>query len=168
MSAGATFGKGCGDVVVTVPQHLWDDWLDEGDLADGPQEWPCSFCLLNHARDPNSPCEVCGGAARLRAGATDWHFYLGGHPPQTMPEGGRVYVVAYGRLRGFAPLTRIETYRDGFAFVRRGGAQSCTIREPVRGFQGWRWRWWSRGEELAFPGWQHEGITSQPRLRPGV
>jgi hypothetical protein len=164
----AEFGKGCGDVVVTVPMHLYDDWLDEGDLAGGPESWPCSFCLLQHVKNPNRPCEVCGGTGRLSEGQTDWHFYLGTRPPDNMPVGGRVYVVAYGKLRGYSPLTRIEDVGNGFAFVRRGGAEAVTIREPIKGFQGWRWRWWHRAEEIPYPDWQHDGITSQPRLRPGT
>gem|GEM_PF-5129882 len=42
----------------------------------------------------------------------EWHFYLSGAVPRIQP-GERVYVVAYGRLRGYAPLVRFEPARGG-------------------------------------------------------
>jgi hypothetical protein len=35
---------------------------------------------------------------------------------------------------------------------RRGGA--VTLDEPIRGFRGWRYRWWSLESERPFPGWR--------------
>jgi hypothetical protein len=31
------------------------------------------------------------------------------------------------------------------------------IGEPIRGFQGWRYRWWEREDERPFPEWQVPG-----------
>lgn len=81
------------------------------------------------------------------------HFYLGGYAP-IMKRGERVYVVYNGKLRGYAPLGRIEP--DGprrFALVRHGGAVAVTIDEEIRGFRGWRYRWWDRAKERPFPEW---------------
>ena len=113
------------DVVVTVPQHLWEDWLDEGDLPGEP--WS----------------------------GEEWHFYLSGAVPRILP-GERVYVVAHGRLRGYAPLVRIERGEEPwqFALVRHGGAVAITVPEVIPGFRGWRYRWWDRSLEAPFPAWQ--------------
>lgn len=94
-----------------------------------------------------------GDAAGTPESGQDWHFYLGGPRPAIQP-GDRVYVVYNGKLRGYAPLVRIE--RDGwrFALVRRGGAVAVTIDEPIRGFRGWHYRWWGYDREYPFPGWR--------------
>lgn len=82
----------------------------------------------------------------------DSHFYLGGSAPNIQP-GERVYVVCEGKLRGYAPLIRIERYGNSYALVRRGGAVAVTLDEPIRGFQGARYRWWDREQERPFPDW---------------
>src|SRR4051812_42116353 len=116
------------DVVVTVPQNFrygglkgLPAWISEGDAAGEP--WS----------------------------GEHWHFYLGGYPPKDLKEGERVYVVYNGKLRGYAPLVRIEEnmveYVEriqpspeprGYALVRYGGAVAVTIDPPIRGFQGFR------------------------------
>lgn len=111
------------DVVVTVPQRLWSEWLDEGDLP-GEEET-----------------------------GEEWDFYLWGRRPD-IKRGERVYVCAHGKLRGYAPLTRIASYGDRFGLVRQGGAVACTIDEPIIGFRGWRYAWWSRDDERPFPNWR--------------
>jgi len=68
--------------------------------------------------------------------------------------GERVYIAALGKLRGYAPLVRVDRTSHGFGLVRRGGAVAVTIPEPVRGFPGWRVRWWDRGAEMPFPDWR--------------
>ena len=72
--------------------------------------------------------------------------------------GDRVYIVAHGRLRGYAPLRYIERYcalrSDRTCLVRNGDAEALTIAEPIRGFQGWRYRFWNRDDEIPFPEWQ--------------
>lgn len=118
------------DVVVTVPKTFYYEgkvglaaWTAEGDLPG--DEWS----------------------------GLDSHFYMGGTPPD-IQKGERVYVVCEGKLRGYAPLVRIEIYGPTrFALVRRGGAVAVTIPEPVRGFQGYRYRWWNVEDEVPFPDW---------------
>ena len=118
------------DVVVTVPKSFYFDGKTglAGWIAEGDlpgQEWS----------------------------GQDSHFYLGGSPPDIKP-GERVYIICEGKLRGYAPLVRVEKYDRSYALVRRGGAVAVTIDEPVRGFQGFRYTWWSRADEKPFPGWQ--------------
>lgn len=115
------------DVVVTVPRGLWWEWLDEGQLPGDPE------------------------------GGEGFHFWLFGSSPDIAP-GERVYVVAHNRLRGYAPLVAVERpcrIRSSAAcLLRRGGAVALTIPEPIRGFRGWRTRWWDRRQEVPFPHWQ--------------
>ncbi len=117
------------DVVVTVPRDLWTGWLDEGDLPGDPYT------------------------------GEEWGFLLGGYPPKSVEPGiSRVYVVAHGRLRGYAQLTGVWAAAGGrkpaFAFCRRGGAVAVTIDEQIKGFRGWRYRWWEREDERPFPEWR--------------
>src|SRR5579859_1110492 len=94
-----------------------------------------------------------GDAAGQPWSGEEWHFYLGGHPPRIQP-GERVYVVFNGRLRGFAPLVRIERQVYRFSLVRHGDAQAVTIAEPIPGFRGFRYRWWKLSDEMPFQDWQ--------------
>lgn len=127
------------DVVVTVPKGIWTEWLDEGDLAGEP--W---------------------------GGEYESHFWISTMP--TIVPGERVYIVAHGRLRGFAPLVRVERRcrlrSSSFCLLRHNDAEAVTIAEPIRGFQGWRYRWWERSEEIPFPGWKEPNgmplIEAQP------
>lgn len=82
-----------------------------------------------------------------------YDFYLGGPQPRINP-GERVYIVAHGKLRGYAPLTGIGRTAYGFSLQRMGGAVACTIAEPIQGFRGWRYRWWSYDDERPFPDWR--------------
>lgn len=120
------------DVVVTVPARLWDAWIAEGDLP--------------------------GEEAQYES-----HFWVPRPLPKIAP-GERVYIVAHGALRGYAPLVRTETYcslNPGRAcLLRAGGAVAVSIPEEIRGFQGYRYRWWNRTVELQFSGWR------DPRARP--
>jgi hypothetical protein len=86
----------------------------------------------------------------------EWGFYTGGAVPDVLP-GSRVYVVAHGRLRGFSPLTRLVVDGGRVVFCRRAGAVAVTIPESIRGFRGWRYRWWNREDERAFPDWKDPG-----------
>jgi hypothetical protein len=95
-----------------------------------------------------------GDAAGEPWSGEEWHFYLGGPVPEMQP-GDRVYVVYNNAVRGYAPLVRIERDRHGYALVRHGGAVAVTIPEPVRGFRGFRYRWWDRGIEQPFPDWRN-------------
>lgn len=83
----------------------------------------------------------------------EWAWYLGGPRPDIGP-GDRLYVVAHGRLRGFAPVTHLIETDTGWAIIRRGGAVAVTIPIPIPGFRGWRRRWWTRDTEVPFPDWR--------------
>lgn len=120
------------DVVVTVPKAQWTDWLAEGDL-------------------PGTPWR-----------GYESHFWVS-NLPLNVSWGSRVYVVAHGRLRGYAYL---ETVEDPCrldptkkCLLRRGDAEAMTIPVPVRGFQGWRYRWWDRADEVPFPNWITEDVS---------
>jgi len=92
----------------------------------------------------------------------EWGFFLGGPSPRIEP-GERVYVVAHGRLRGYAPLTRIVRTNRGYALCREGGAVAVTIDEKIPGFRGWRARWWSPTIERPFPQWMFEDVKTETR-----
>ena len=115
------------DVVVTCPQRLWDDWIDEGVL----------------------PGEDDGGM--------EFHFWFWGLVPK-IERSERVYVVAWGKLRGYAPLVRLEQRcrirPEAHCLVRRAGAVAVTIPDPIRGFRGWQYRFWKRGSEQPFDDWK--------------
>ncbi len=86
-----------------------------------------------------------------------YDFYLGGATPK-IRKGERVYIVAHGKLRGYAPLVRIDVQSEWpthrFSLVREDGAIAVTIDEYIQGFQGWRYRWWDRDRERPFPDWK--------------
>ena len=116
------------DIVVTVPRSLGlARWIAEGQLPG--EEW----------------------------NGLEYHFYLGGYPPDIKP-GERVYVVYNNRLRGYAPLVRIDSYGRSYGLVRHGGAVAMTIEEEIKGFRGFRYRWWQRAQEILFPAWQQEVV----------
>jgi hypothetical protein len=112
------------DVIVTVPKSFGlQQWIDEGDL----------------------PGESSSGL--------EWHFYLGGSPPNIKP-GERVYVTYNGKLRGYSTLVRIERYSQySYALVRHNDSEAVTIDRPMPGFRGFRYRDWERSEEKPFPEW---------------
>jgi len=114
------------DVVVTVPQRLWEAWKDEGDLPGEEAEY-------------------------------ESHFWIPRPLPKIAP-GERVYIVAHGQLRGYAPLVRVELHcrlsPSRGCLLREGGAVAVTIPRPIQGFQGWRYRSWSREDEVPFPRWK--------------
>lgn len=97
-----------------------------------------------------------GDAAGEPETGEEWGFFLGGRMPVFADK--RLYIVAHGRVRGYAPITRITRTQKGFAICRRGGAVACTIDEAVRGFQGCRYRWWKNADEKPFPDWRTEGV----------
>ena len=99
-----------------------------------------------------------GDAAGEPWSGQEWHFYLGGPVPDMQP-GDRVYVVYNNAIRGYAPLVRIERSYGGYALVRHGDAAAVTIPEAVRGFRGFRYRWWDRSAEIPFPDWQDAAAT---------
>lgn len=119
------------DVVVTVPKRFGlKNWIAEGDPAGSA--WS----------------------------GEEWDFYLGSIKPKIEP-GDRVYVVYNGKLRGYAPLVRLYWHqrrypRAGYSLVRHGGAVAVTIPQTIKGFRGFRYRWWNYDDELPFPNWQEE------------
>ena len=112
------------DVVVTVPKKLWTDWLAEGSRAGEPPE------------DPNQ----------------GFDFSVPSRPK--IERGERVYVVAHGRLRGYARLVSIERDDRTYFLVRKAGAVAVTIADTIPGFRGWRYRWWDPSIEIPFPEWK--------------
>ncbi len=82
-------------------------------------------------------------------------FNLYGGKPRIQP-GERVYVVAHGKLRGYAPLIALvcDPRSPEFALIRHGDAVAVTIQTPIRGFRGWRYRTWQYEDERPFPEWR--------------
>ena len=99
----------------------------------------------------------CAGTPSTRQ---EYDFSVGSKPP--IQRGERLYIVAHGKLRGYAPVTDISfnllfaspSLPSRYYIRRNGGAVACTIDEEIRGFRGWRKVWWSREQEREFPGWQ--------------
>ncbi len=112
------------DLVVTVPKWFWPEWIAEGDAAGDPPT------------------------------GQEWDFGFGTHARPPIQPGERLNVVAHERLRGYAPVVRVDGCRLGWAIVRAGGAVACTIDERIKGFRGWRRPWWRRVEERPFPDWK--------------
>ena len=113
------------DLVGTCPKDFWQEWIEEGDAAGEPET------------------------------GEEWGWYTRHSFIRFIKPGDRFYVVAHGRLRGWAPVTRIQSG----VICRRGGAVACTIDEPIPGFRGLRQRWWDRSLERPFPDWETEGVT---------
>lgn len=99
-----------------------------------------------------------GDAAGEPDTGEEWGFFLGGQRPDCAP-GDRLYIVAHGLLRGFAPITRLAQTTSGWAICRRGAAEAVTIAQPIPGFRGWRRRWWNREQERPFSNWKTEGVV---------
>lgn len=84
----------------------------------------------------------------------EWVYTTFGARPKIEP-GERVYVVCNGKLRGYAPLTRLVHYSwGGLELWRAGDAVAVTLDAPVQGFRGWRYRWWEYAAEKPFPDWR--------------
>lgn len=95
-----------------------------------------------------------GDAAGEPWSGTEWEFTVGGLKP-SIEAGERVYVVCERRLRGYAPLIRLEPEGPGrWLLIRGGKAVAVTLTDSIVGFRGWRRRWWGRSQELPFPDWK--------------
>ena len=100
-----------------------------------------------------------GDCAGTPTSGREYEFSVGTKPP--IQCGERLYIVAHGKLRGYAPVTSVSFIRapqpglpTRYFIRRRGDAVACTITEQIRGFRGWRKVWWSREEEQPFPHWR--------------
>lgn len=120
------------DLVGTCPADFWAEWLEEGDPAGTPES------------------------------GEEWGFTIGRAPKEApIKAGERLYIVAHGRLRGYAPVTRVELIPGPFGSLticRRGGAVAVTIDEAIPGFRGYRRRWWAREDERPFEAWRTVGV----------
>jgi hypothetical protein len=114
------------DLVGTCPKDFWEEWIAEGDAAGDPET------------------------------GEEWGWYTSHRLAASVKPGDRFYVVAHGKLRGWATVTRLDRTADGEQWIicRRGGAVACTIDEPIPGFRGLRLRWWSRDLEKPFEDWK--------------
>lgn len=121
------------DLVGTCPKGFWEEWIAEGDAAGEPES------------------------------GQEWGWFTRDELARAIAPGERFYVVAHGRLRGWAPVSRLikpgdpdrpPTARWTYAICRRAGAVACTIDEPIPGFRGLRKRWWDRAIERPFPDWK--------------
>lgn len=93
-----------------------------------------------------------GDAAGDPATGEEWGFSVG-EKPDIMP-GDRCYVVAYGKLRGYAPITGLAYNAGKWHIVRQAGAVAVTVPEHIQGFRGFRYRWWEQRIETPFPEWR--------------
>lgn len=133
-----------------------------------------------------------GDAAGAPPTGQEWGWYMSGRRPD-IGTGDRLYVVAWGRLRGYAPVTVLRQlcfdtrlgakplngiYADvrtisadvparalenSWCICRNGDAAAATIPERIPGFRGWRRRWWPREHELPFADWQTFGVELKRR-----
>jgi hypothetical protein len=126
------------DLVVTVPRDRWSAWVREGDAAGDP-----------------STGKEWGWFCRVDS------------PVPPIVTGERLYVCSWGRLRGYAPVTRVLRRRDVWVICRRAGAVAVTIPERIHSFRGWRERWWDREVERAFPDWRIKGTPDANLTLPG-
>lgn len=113
------------DLVGTCPKDFWESWIREGDAV---------------------------GEAET---GEDWYWYTRDPKAASIKPGERFCIVAHGKLRGWAPVVRVDKFADGsWGIVRRGGAVACTIPQPIPGFRGLRVRWWNRDDEQPFENWK--------------
>lgn len=83
----------------------------------------------------------------------EYMYKVRGRP--VIEPGERVYIVAGGKLRGYAPLVRAEKGIGGNLYlIRADGAVAVTIDRPTKGFRGFRYRDWDYAEEKPFPNWR--------------
>jgi hypothetical protein len=114
------------DLVGTCPKDFWIEWIAEGDAAGEPET------------------------------GEEWGWFTGDAKAARAEVGDRFYVVAHGKLRGWAPITKVTISADKKSYVicRRGGAVACTLPFPIPGFRGLRKVWWDRKIEIPFPDWR--------------
>ncbi len=86
----------------------------------------------------------------------EWGFRVGRRKPRIYP-GHKLYIVAFGKLRGYAPVLRVawNEYEKSWMICRRGNAVAVTIPHKITGFRGFRNRWWDEKSEIDFPDWKN-------------
>src|SRR3990167_7728568 len=102
------------DLVGTCPKDFWEEWIAEGDAAGEPES------------------------------GEEWGWWTKHSLARAIKFGDRFYVVAHGRLRGYAPVVGLRLEGPSFVISRKGGAVAVTIDRPIPGFRGLRERWWPR------------------------
>lgn len=119
------------DLVGTCPKSFWKKWIAEGDAAGDPDT------------------------------GEEYAWWTRSRIVLKLQPGDRFYVVANGKLRGWAPVVRIiqnpdsgGIYECEFGICRKGAAVAVTIPEEIPGFRGLRKRWWEREQEVPFPNWR--------------
>lgn len=117
------------DLVGVIPQGSWKKWLAEGDLAGSPST------------------------------GQEYAWYTRSPLGRFINPGDRLYLIAFYRLRGYAPVTRVLRMRGGwYGICREGRAVACTVNIEIPRFRGLRYRWWEREQEVPFPEWDYLGI----------
>lgn len=119
------------DLVGTCPKDFWEDWLREGGLPGDRDTGPW----------------------------TEWSWYTNHSLALQAKPGDRFYIVAHGKLRGYAPVFKLEVPPEDnpsvkYAIIRRLGAVACTVPFAIQGFRGLRVRWWKREQEQPFENWR--------------
>ncbi len=117
------------DLVGTCPKGFWREWLLEGDPAGVKPSYRLYEWQTRSAM-----------ALKAR-------------------RGDRFYIVAHGRLRGYAIVVEVVQNHGEFAILRGGGAVAVTLAEPIPGFRGLRRRWWQREAEMPFHDWATAGMA---------
>lgn len=113
------------DLVGVCPKNFFADWIAEGDAAGDPPT------------------------------GQEWGWYTRSRLAPSIQPGDRFYVVAHGKLRGYAPVTRVlEQPEGGWIICRKADAVAVTLDTPLPGFRGLRRRWWERDREKCFPDWR--------------
>jgi len=114
------------DLVGTCPKNFWEEWILEGDAAGDPES------------------------------GQEWGWFTRDRQAGLMDPGDRFYVVAHGKLRGWAPVTGVyyAAEYNQWQICRKGGAVACTIDQAIPGFRGLRRVWWKREDEKPFPDWK--------------
>jgi hypothetical protein len=105
-----------------------------------------------------------GDAAGDAPTGEEWGFHVSQRP--RIGRGERLYVVAWGLLRGYAPVVRVhEVGPRSFIICREADAVACTVKSGMRfdGFRGARARWWEREQEVPFLEWKTAGLPAAMR-----
>lgn len=103
-----------------------------------------------------------GDAAGETPTGTEWGFWLGWTKPPIEP-GEKLYIVAWGMLRGYSPVTRVAKDDAGrWVVCREGDAIACTVPGMrIEGFRGYRKVWWPPSSERPFEDWRTAGIPAR-------